>query len=115
MYPRGNHWAVGHLMGKKSLHEANRDSDYLSPRSKPAGVTVLEHLMEALMQPKNQKQMIPQTADSLLRLHSSWRDEDREKYLGKMKDLLLLALRLQDNNSTAVQDESLFKKSSLST
>uniref|UniRef100_A0A3Q0SRX7 Gastrin-releasing peptide n=1 Tax=Amphilophus citrinellus TaxID=61819 RepID=A0A3Q0SRX7_AMPCI len=78
MYPRGNHWAVGHLMGKKSIEEqgVNPDSDYLTP-SKIARVT--EHLMEALMQPKNPKQMIPQSADRLLRRY--WREEDREKYL----------------------------------
>ncbi|XP_075961531.1 gastrin-releasing peptide [Anarhichas minor] len=103
MYPRGNHWAVGHLMGKKSieslpvLQETNHDSDYLPP-SETSGVT--ERLMEAAMQQKNQKQTMPQTADRLLRLHSGWRGEDRDKYLREMSDLLLLALKLRDNDST---------------
>ncbi|XP_042364976.1 gastrin-releasing peptide [Plectropomus leopardus] len=103
MYPRGNHWAVGHLMGKKStdslpeLQETHHDSDYLTP-SQAAGVT--EHLMEALMQQKNQKQTMPQTADRLFRLHSGWREEDRDKYLREMSDLLLLALKLRHNDST---------------
>ncbi|KAA8584484.1 hypothetical protein FQN60_008269 [Etheostoma spectabile] len=103
MYPRGNHWAVGHLMGKKSieslpeLQETNQDSDYLTP-FETAGVT--ERLMEALMQQKNQKQTTPQTADRLLRLQSGWREEDRDKYLREMSNLLLLALKLQDNEST---------------
>lgn len=68
----------GHLMGKKSIEEqeVKPDSDYLTP-SKIARVT--EHLMEALMQPKNHKQVIPQSADRLLRRY--WREEDREKYL----------------------------------
>ncbi|XP_071321609.1 gastrin-releasing peptide isoform X1 [Trachinotus anak] len=108
MYPRGNHWAVGHLMGKKSIEsleevqETNPDSDYLTP-PEAAGVTELdryERLMEALVQQKNLKQTKPQTADRLLRLRSGWREEDRDKYLREMSDLLLLALKLQGNDST---------------
>ncbi|XP_074474322.1 gastrin-releasing peptide [Sebastes fasciatus] len=104
MYPRGNHWAVGHLMGKKSIESlpglqgSNHDSDYLTPSETAAGVT--ERLMEALMQQKNLKQTTPQSADRLLRLHSAWREEDRDKYLREMSDLFLLALRLRDNDST---------------
>ncbi|XP_031173724.1 gastrin-releasing peptide [Sander lucioperca] len=103
MYPRGNHWAVGHLMGKKSieslpeLQETNHDSDYLTPLE-TAGVT--ERLMEALMQQKNQEQTTPQTADRLLWLQSGWREEDRDKYLREMSNLLLLALKLRDSEST---------------
>ncbi|GAA6230064.1 gastrin-releasing peptide [Lates japonicus] len=108
MYPRGNHWAVGHLMGKKSvetlpeLQETNPDSNYLTP-SETAGVTELdrfERLIEALLQRESQKQMRLQTADRLLRLRSGWRQEDRDKYLREMSDLLLLALKLQGNDST---------------
>uniref|UniRef100_A0A8D2ZZT9 Gastrin-releasing peptide n=1 Tax=Scophthalmus maximus TaxID=52904 RepID=A0A8D2ZZT9_SCOMX len=89
VYPRGNHWAVGHLMGKKSVEslpeqrEANPDGDYLAT-SEGAGVTELDRyqpLMEALLQQKNQNQMKPKAADGLLRLLSSWREEDRDKYL----------------------------------
>ncbi|CAI5667146.1 gastrin-releasing peptide isoform X1 [Oreochromis niloticus] len=98
MYPRGNHWAVGHLMGKKSIEEeqeVNPDSDYLTAL-KAARLTQI--LMQALMQPQNPNQMMPQTADRLLQRH--WREEDREKYLAEMSDLLLLALKLQDSDST---------------
>lgn len=75
----------GHLMGKKSIESLQEtgNSDYLMP-SASAGVTVMERydgLMGALMQPKNQKQKMPQTADRLLRLRSGWREEDRDKYL----------------------------------
>lgn len=79
----------GHLMGKKSiesvpeLQDTTQDSDYLTP-SETAVVTELdryERLMEALLQQKNQKQMMPQTADRLLWLRSGWREEDRDKYL----------------------------------
>uniref|UniRef100_A0A3B4UWJ7 Gastrin-releasing peptide n=2 Tax=Seriola dumerili TaxID=41447 RepID=A0A3B4UWJ7_SERDU len=108
MYPRGNHWAVGHLMGKKSieslpaLQETNPDSDYLTP-PETAGVTGLdryERLMEALVQQNNLKQMKAQTVDRLLRVRSGWREEDRDKYLREMSELLLLALKLQGNDST---------------
>ncbi|XP_031610330.1 gastrin-releasing peptide isoform X1 [Oreochromis aureus] len=98
MYPRGNHWAVGHLMGKKSIEEeqaVNPDSDYLTAL-KAARLTQI--LMQALMEPLNPNQMMPQTADRLLQRH--WREEDREKYLAEMSDLLLLALKLQDSDST---------------
>ncbi|XP_006789126.1 gastrin-releasing peptide [Neolamprologus brichardi] len=98
MYPRGNHWAVGHLMGKKSIEEeqeVNPDRDYLTAL-KPARLT--QHLMQALMQPENPNQMMPQTADRLLQ--RQWREEDRENYLAEMSDLLLLALKLQDSDST---------------
>ncbi|XP_070707218.1 gastrin-releasing peptide [Pempheris klunzingeri] len=106
MYPRGNHWAVGHLMGKKSIESLpglqETNSDHLTP-SETTGATELDrhgHLMAAMLQKKNQKQMMPQTADELLRPRSGWREEDRNKYLRKMTDLLLLALRVQDNDST---------------
>ncbi|XP_047426205.1 gastrin-releasing peptide [Mugil cephalus] len=105
MYPRGNHWAVGHLMGKKSiesppeLQEAN--PDYLTPSetARLTGLDRYEHLMEAVMQPKNQRQAPPQTANRLHRLHSSWRQEDRGKYPREMSDRVLLALKLQDSDS----------------
>ncbi|XP_058472530.1 gastrin-releasing peptide [Solea solea] len=98
IYPRGNHWAVGHLMGKKSLselQEMNRDSDYLTPSDTELGQ--YEPLMKALMQQRNQKQK-PQPADRLMHLDSSWRKEN--KYLKEVSDLLLLALRLRGNDST---------------
>ncbi|KAM7368875.1 hypothetical protein PAMP_013180 [Pampus punctatissimus] len=87
MYPRGNHWAVGHLMGKKSieslpeLQDTNQNSDYFTP-SETAGVTELdryERLMEVLLQQKNQKQKMPQTADMLLWLRSGLREENKRQ------------------------------------
>lgn len=87
----------GHLMGKKSIESLpvlqETNSDYLTP-SETAGVTDLdryEHLMEALMQQKNQNQMMPQTADRLLRLRSGWRQEDRDKYLREVSLWIVLS------------------------
>lgn len=75
----------GHLMGKKSIESLpelrETDSDYLTP-SETARLTELDRyqaLLEALMQQKNQQQMMPKTAnDVLLRLRSGWREEERE-------------------------------------
>lgn len=72
----------GHLMGKKSIEEeqeVNPDRDYLTAL-KPARLT--QHLMQALMQPENPNQMMPQTADRLLQRH--WREEDKEKSLAEV-------------------------------
>ncbi|XP_045923585.1 gastrin-releasing peptide [Micropterus dolomieu] len=98
MYPRGNHWAVGHLMGKKSIESLpelqETNSDYLTPpeTAGPTEPDLYERLMEALMQQKNQKQMMPQTADGLFRLRSGWREEDRDKYLREVS-LWIVPLR----------------------
>lgn len=62
-------------MGKKSIESLpelqETNSDYLTP-SETARLTELDRyqaLLEALMQPKNQQQMMPKTAnDVLLRL-----------------------------------------------
>ncbi|XP_041826386.1 gastrin-releasing peptide isoform X2 [Melanotaenia boesemani] len=104
MYPRGNHWAVGHLMGKKSiksqpeLQEAHTDKDYLTP-SESVRISELDRHQTPVgaLQPKNQKHMNPRR---LLQFHRSWREEERAEYLQEMSDLLLLALKLQDNGSS---------------
>ncbi|KAL6096765.1 uncharacterized protein ACO6RY_06011 [Pungitius sinensis] len=99
VYPRGKHWAVGHLMGKKSTEslplsrQTNPDSHYLHLRGTP-GAT--QHLMEAAMPQRGQTHTMPRTASLLLRL----REEERDKYLSEMSDLLLLALELRDHEST---------------
>ncbi|XP_028319450.1 gastrin-releasing peptide [Gouania willdenowi] len=98
IYPRGNHWAVGHLMGKKSaerLPELQREkhiSEYFSS-SETTRIRGYECLMEALLQPRVQKPKRPYTTDRLVQLH-------REQPLRKMSDLLLLALKLQDRDFT---------------
>ncbi|CAN9504285.1 unnamed protein product [Ophioblennius macclurei] len=105
IYSRGNHWAVGHLMGKKSiespseLQKTNVIRHYLTP-SEQDGNQRSERLMEALMHPKNQEPMVPSRAERMVRLHGSWREEDREKHLGEMSKLLHLALELRESDST---------------
>ncbi|XP_061589249.1 gastrin-releasing peptide [Cololabis saira] len=103
MYPRGNHWAVGHLMGKKSIKSLAQlketvDSGYLTPSEavRVSDQDRQERPIKAL-QPKTQKQMIPQR---LHQLHSSWREEDTAKYLREVSELFFLALELKENESS---------------
>ncbi|XP_072228094.1 gastrin-releasing peptide [Leuresthes tenuis] len=102
MYPRGNHWAVGHLMGKKSiksrpaLQEKNFDRDYLTP-SEPVRISKLDRHGRpmAALQPENRKQTAPQR---LPQLHSDWREEDGEVSLRELSHLLHLASKLKDKD-----------------
>ncbi|XP_021175395.2 gastrin-releasing peptide [Fundulus heteroclitus] len=97
MYPRGNHWAVGHLMGKKSIkslpEERQVNLDYLM-LSQSDRIFDQDQTVEGFSQ-KNQGQTIP-----LRLLHNRRREDNRGKHLKEMSDLLLLALRLQDNESS---------------
>ncbi|XP_037548324.1 gastrin-releasing peptide [Nematolebias whitei] len=96
MYARGHHWAVGHLMGKKSienLQEPNTSSLTPSQSVWTFELDLREGPAEVL--PKNKKQ---NTLQKLL--HHSWRAGDSAKHLQEMSHLLLLALKLQDNDSS---------------
>lgn len=95
MYPVASN-SSGHLMGKKSIEsppevqDSNQDSDYLtsSETVKFTQLNQFQRLMEALLQLKNQKHTMPQTADRLLWLH--WREEDKDKYLREVMISLIL-------------------------
>lgn len=83
-------------MGKKSietlpeLQQANSDSDYLTPpETEPDRY---ERLMEALSEHNNLKQMKAQIAGKLLQVSSSWREEDRDKYLREVSSWVLSPL-----------------------
>lgn len=99
MYPRGNHWAVGHLMGKKSIDSfaalQHTDSDYLRDARTEESTQLRRYAR--LVQRKAPAQMTAPSAHRLALLRSRWRQEDRDKYLREMIDLLLLALELQEN------------------
>ncbi|XP_029921849.1 gastrin-releasing peptide [Myripristis murdjan] len=108
MYPRGNHWAVGHLMGKKSieslpgLHDSNRD--YLPPLER-GGNDVLHRyelmpaVFRALSHLRSHSRTL-HTADRLHVLRSRGVEEDRDKCLREMSELLLLVLNLRDSGSS---------------
>uniref|UniRef100_A0A3Q2QBL4 Gastrin-releasing peptide n=1 Tax=Fundulus heteroclitus TaxID=8078 RepID=A0A3Q2QBL4_FUNHE len=78
MYPRGNHWAVGHLMGKKSIkslpEERQVNLDYLM-LSQSDRIFDQDQTVEGFSQ-KNQGQTIP-----LRLLHNRRREENRGKHL----------------------------------
>ncbi|XP_070408477.1 gastrin-releasing peptide isoform X2 [Nothobranchius furzeri] len=89
----------GHLMGKKSIkslpeqQETNSYSLYLTP-SHSARISELDQQEPPLENLPTQRQR------TLQRLfHSIWREVDGEKHLQEMSNLLLLALKLQENTS----------------
>ncbi|XP_030006071.1 gastrin-releasing peptide-like [Sphaeramia orbicularis] len=103
MYPRGNHWAVGHLMGKKSINSLqDTPQDTVQPRVSEtaagpgtADLDPYQRLIQALLQQKP-----PRREMTAQRANSRWREEERDKYLREMSELLLLALNLQDDTSS---------------
>ncbi|XP_076027910.1 gastrin-releasing peptide [Genypterus blacodes] len=101
LHQRGSQWAVGHLMGKKSienlpaLQDTNQDSDDLTASERGVTQSRYEGLIGVLMQHKKQRQMAMN--DDLFR--RGWREEDRD-YLREMPHLFLLASKLQDNDYT---------------
>uniref|UniRef100_A0A3Q3VMK9 Gastrin-releasing peptide n=1 Tax=Mola mola TaxID=94237 RepID=A0A3Q3VMK9_MOLML len=103
MYPRGNHWAVGHLMGKKSLpvlQETN--SDFLVPSENFADLDRYQGVLQALMRQKNAQKMRSESADRLLGLRSGWGEEDRDKYLREVSVWLVSSpLTFSTNYSSA--------------
>ncbi|XP_038130838.1 gastrin-releasing peptide isoform X1 [Cyprinodon tularosa] len=92
MYPRGNHWAVGHLMGKKSLPEKQQvNLDYIT----------LSQSDRIVDQDQTVKALSPKKQLTILQLlHNNKRGEYKGKYLQEMLHLFLLALKLQDNESS---------------
>ncbi|XP_054908267.1 gastrin-releasing peptide [Poeciliopsis prolifica] len=96
MYPRGNHWAVGHLMGKKSITSLparqQEHLDYLT----------LSQSDEIFDQDQTVKEMSAESQEqTVLRklLHSNRRD-NRGKHLREVLDLLILTLKQRDSESS---------------
>lgn len=68
-------------MGKKSIESLpEAQQTHLASGDFTAGVTELD-LYQQLVQEKSPKQLKPQTTQRLARLGSSWREENRDKYL----------------------------------
>lgn len=82
-------------MGKKSikslpgLQETNSDNPNLSETARVPELDRYWGLLEALMQQKNRRRMMPKTTDGLLWLHGGWRAEDRDKYLREVSLCIL--------------------------
>ncbi|XP_058133820.1 gastrin-releasing peptide isoform X1 [Dasypus novemcinctus] len=84
MYPRGNHWAVGHLMGKKSTGE----SPYVSERGNPKQLREYFQWEEAarnllgLIEAKENRSGQPPQRQPLGHRQPTWDSED-----SKFKDV----------------------------
>ncbi|XP_030198194.1 gastrin-releasing peptide [Gadus morhua] len=112
-YPRGNHWAVGHLMGRKSVEMLPEPPVYEQDGDDP--LTSLERRETPLEQPQypskldrdvfgsspaNRRLQGPHGADRRHLERTRSREEVRVKPLREMPDLLLLGLHLKNGGST---------------
>ncbi|XP_073925626.1 gastrin-releasing peptide isoform X1 [Castor canadensis] len=93
MYPRGNHWAVGHLMGKKSSEESPYMSEGNSLKQQLREFIwweeVTKNLLGFLEAKGNRSRQPPQLQDSGSR-QPSWDTEDGSN----LKDLVDSLLRV---------------------
>ncbi|XP_014324102.1 gastrin-releasing peptide [Xiphophorus maculatus] len=96
MYPRGNHWAVGHLMGKKSITSLpGQQQEYLDYLTLSQSDKILDQDQTVKeMSAENQKQTVLRTL-----LHNNRREGNRGKHLREVLDLLVLTLKQQDSES----------------
>ncbi|XP_051955763.1 gastrin-releasing peptide [Xyrauchen texanus] len=105
VYPRGNHWAVGHLMGKKSTDEL------LSPDEPDSNDE--RSLLLRLLQKLVREQVVPESARESSRENDAlqllqrvlvkgrhWEEErERERQLKLVEDLILQAVSMKDDNT----------------
>ncbi|XP_041742847.1 gastrin-releasing peptide isoform X2 [Coregonus clupeaformis] len=120
VYPRGNHWAVGHLMGKKSLdslsgseESSNRDSEYVyipspeedklldryvQPSKLVKGFIRALGGLENQRQTQTQRQGQEQVFSRMGVLKTTkWEETDRHRYLKQLTDLIRLAYNMKEN------------------
>ncbi|XP_066502607.1 gastrin-releasing peptide [Hoplias malabaricus] len=112
IYPRQNHWAVGHLMGKKSIDEmqSSEEGDGVSElyltvaeseeHSQPSGF--LQALITALAGPKSERERDRERArDTSLRQQRALEqrkllEEQLQREREQTAKILLLALNMRD-------------------
>ncbi|XP_039608677.1 gastrin-releasing peptide isoform X1 [Polypterus senegalus] len=107
MYPRGSHWAVGHLMGKKSNDFPlgyGEDEDKAVYLSKPEDVKQIESYLQWSELVKNVIRVLEGSDvreakilkdENLLNRKKTWGSEDNVK---ELTDYLLQVLNIKDNN-----------------
>ncbi|XP_031434082.1 gastrin-releasing peptide [Clupea harengus] len=118
MYPRGNHWAVGHLMGKKStdnlIESQERDRDMGQFVASPTGGRELDRtlgpsspfwvLFRTLLAPEQDEVPVSQTLKQVQNILEERRRtvEQRElhRHLKEVADLLLQALIIGESSSS---------------
>ncbi|XP_043077830.1 gastrin-releasing peptide [Puntigrus tetrazona] len=116
VYPRGNHWAVGHLMGKKSTDEQDRPGDpetsvttrdqdlQLERYNKHLLLPLLHALVRGRTAPES---MLEGTEDGdahkllqrMLEERRQW-EEGHERERQVKLDVLLRSLLMQDDNES---------------
>ncbi|XP_053505618.1 gastrin-releasing peptide [Ictalurus furcatus] len=111
VYARGNHWAVGHLMGKKSIDETlgsdNHDVEaqaYLitaeaDTHTQPSNL--LKALIKALSGPKKETEDERERRELSMELRRRWEEQlAREREVNQAARLLLLALNKRDTDAS---------------
>ncbi|KAK7143214.1 hypothetical protein R3I93_014394 [Phoxinus phoxinus] len=116
VYPRGNHWAVGHLMGKKSTDEQVRPEESEGDKTfmtTPDQDLLLERfnkhlppLLYALMRGRTGAESTEEIdalklLQRMLTKRRQWEeDHERDRQVKLVEDFLLKALRMQDDNQS---------------
>ncbi|MCJ8741241.1 hypothetical protein PDJAM_G00068370 [Pangasius djambal] len=111
MYARGNHWAVGHLMGKKSVDETlgsdNHGVDaqaYLitaeaDTHTQPS--SLLKALVKSLAGPERETEDERERRERLMELRRRWEEQlAREREINQAARFLLLALNTRDADAS---------------
>uniref|UniRef100_A0A671M524 Gastrin-releasing peptide n=1 Tax=Sinocyclocheilus anshuiensis TaxID=1608454 RepID=A0A671M524_9TELE len=94
VYPRGNHWAVGHLMGKKSTDEQVRPED--PEGNAETSMTTLDQ--DQQLERYNKHLQLP-LLHTLMRGRMAPRRSTLINY-SSAEDVLLRALLMQDDNES---------------
>ncbi|XP_056114194.1 gastrin-releasing peptide [Rhinichthys klamathensis goyatoka] len=117
VYPRGNHWAVGHLMGKKSTDEQVRpeesEGDDKTFMTTPDQDLLLERFNKHLyalmrgqtgaesMQDGTEEIDASKLLQRMLTKRRQWEeDHERDRQVKLVEDFLLKALRMKDDNQS---------------
>ncbi|XP_028829194.1 gastrin-releasing peptide isoform X2 [Denticeps clupeoides] len=111
LHPRTNHWAVGHLMGKKSIEAQLETRDTAHHLSSLEGDRLLERMLllspglralfSPVQMPRREASEGQSVMQSVPRKRMQWeeqQEDDRE--LGEVTDLLIQALRMQESGSS---------------
>uniref|UniRef100_A0A673XNL8 Gastrin-releasing peptide n=1 Tax=Salmo trutta TaxID=8032 RepID=A0A673XNL8_SALTR len=106
VFPRGNHWAVGHLMGKKSLDSLSGSEDSSNMDNIPSSEE--DKLLDRYVQPSKLVQDFIRTLGGLENKRQSqrqgqgqehWEETDRHRYLKQVSnDLIRLAFNMKENS-----------------
>ncbi|KAK2872412.1 hypothetical protein QQF64_017978 [Cirrhinus molitorella] len=122
VYPRGSHWAVGHLMGKKSTDEQVRPEDpevdeeismttldqnlQLERYKEHRLLPLLHTLMKGRMAPDSMQEDTEEIEalkllQRLLEKRRQWEEgHERDRQVKLAEDFLLRVLLLQDDNES---------------